>query len=82
MTHPIGRGTVNVSANLLRQEREALGRIAVKADMSISHIIRRAITEMICAADAPTGRGLAALRRQRRQRLLNQAGQLNLDLDL
>jgi hypothetical protein len=82
MTHPIGRGTVNVSANLLRQEREALGRIAVNTDMSISSLIRRAITGMIAEADAQTARGLAALRRQRRQRLLNQAGQLNLDLDL
>jgi hypothetical protein len=80
-THRLGRGTVNVSANLLIEERQALTRIAVHQDLSLSHLVRNAITTLIARADAPTARCLAMIRRHRHQDILDRHnGQLYLEL--
>lgn len=43
MTHHIGSGTVNISVNLLREERDTLGRLACLRDLSLGRIIRELI---------------------------------------
>lgn len=80
-THRIGQGTVNVSANLLVEERDILGRIATKRDMSISRIIREAVTAAITKHDPATGRSISTMRRNRRRDMLSRHnGQLELSL--
>ena len=79
-THRIGRGTVNVSANLLREERDALGRLAVNRDLSISRILRDAALEIIRRYDAPAARGLDAARQRHHREILAGHSQLTLEL--
>lgn len=78
MTHHLGRGTVNVSVNLLREERDTLGRMACKTDQSISRIIRDCIHSSLRAADPRTAEALRRARAIRRER--NLENQLNLGL--
>ena len=73
MTHHLGRGTVNVSVNLLREERDTLGRMACKSDQSISRIIRDCIHASLRAADPRAAEALRRARAVRReQRFVNQ----------
>ena len=43
MPNPLGKGTVNVSVNLLKQERLILGRLALADDRSLGEYVRRLI---------------------------------------
>jgi hypothetical protein len=42
--NPIGDGTVNVSVNMLLEERSVLGRLALAEDRSLGDHIRRMVT--------------------------------------
>jgi len=80
MSNRLGRGTVNVSANLLREERDALGKLAVQLDRSISQIMRDAAISLIQRHDPGCARVLVEARRIHRRDILTHHSQLTLDL--
>jgi hypothetical protein len=60
--NPVGKGTVNISVNLLETERKILGRLALADDRSLGDFIRRLVitglrtTNPVAAADMETAR--------------------------
>jgi hypothetical protein len=70
---------VNVSVNLLREERITLGRMACQRDMSISHLIRDCIHSSLRADDPKTAQALRRARVARHERQLE--NQLSLGLE-
>lgn len=62
-TNRLGKGTVNIPVNWLTEERDALGRIAMKHDLSLSALIRRLTIEGL----ARTEPGIASSMIQGRQ---------------
>lgn len=80
MTHPIGRGTTNVTANLLTEERHALVTMALRRDISLSRLLRDLVLDALAQADRPTAARLAHLRRNHRREALTHKSQLTLDL--
>lgn len=73
MSHPVGRGTTNVSVNMPRAEREALGRLACSRDLSISRMIRDLITAALTSEAPEVARRIHDIRvRHRERRLVNQ----------
>ena len=76
MTHSIAPDTVNVSVNLLKAERTALGQLAVLHDQSIGGLIRNLIYRGLEANAPKTAAELAELRRKRRAAVLLACGML------
>lgn len=69
-THHIGEGTVNVSLNLLDEERQVFGRLAVVEDRSLGDLVRRLAVEGLRASHPEQHAKLIEARRSHRQELL------------
>lgn len=69
-THHIGRDTVNVSVNLLEQERLTLARIAVADDRSLGDTIRRLAVNGLRSANPDAAQKIEEMRRHHREQMI------------
>jgi hypothetical protein len=70
MTHPQGAGTVNLTLNLLHEERMILGRLATEAGLSIRQFLCSSVAKAIVAEHPEAALRLKEARRQRRAAVL------------
>jgi len=70
MKHKLGIGTINVSVNLLIEERRILGQIAARNDQSMSGYLRQLVSSAIRQVSPEAHRLLSNARRLRRERQL------------
>ena len=51
MTHSLPKGTVNISLNMLTEERQALGQIACRMGISLGALVRQMIDRSLTSID-------------------------------
>lgn len=73
-THPLGQGTVNFPVNLLKEERDVLGRLAVTAGCSMATLIRSFMYEGLAHVAPDEAARLVEIRRHRKAVMLAVVG--------
>jgi len=68
--HRLGPGTVNVPLNLLIEERQMFGELAISEDRSLGDIIRRLAIDGLRAHDAVAAGKIEELRHARHRAIL------------
>ena len=69
-TNRTGRGTTNVTLNLLEEEREILCRLAIADDRSLGDEIRRLAVAGLRACNPDAARNMEDARRNHREQIL------------
>ncbi len=68
--NPVGKGTVNVTVNLLAQERLILGRLALSDDRSLGEFIRRMVVTGLRTVNPQSASDMEEARRKHYEQIL------------
>jgi len=69
-TNAIGSGTVNVSVNLLKSEKNILGKLALADDRSLSDFMRRMVVVGLRSYSPASASGMEEARRLHNEQML------------
>lgn len=68
-THAIGTGTCNVPVNMLREERDILGRLALHANATTGDFVRQLLRRALARTHREASEAMIAARRERNRTL-------------